>query len=360
MKTFKIWQLVLFFFLLKTNFAWSQKLIADSLILDFKSALPETLLLAAKIDTVLDQRDISDPRLIQIEETTHYGFVPVDLFIRAKQPLNVVIQKALSNHITTQNNPLSLGIKHFEFSKQSHFFFFKKYKLHALITLYQLTQTDSLLPIGKLVYASETTDFLLNTKLNKGYENTFSVWCQELVENINEVIANPESSQNLLPYNFCSGQPDFPWRQLNATAELVILQNGFLVDGYLTFTFPEAKRFFNQSMNTLRYRQQNKFSSIEYGLLDNYWNYRLNSNFRLRFRSHLFLGINRWKDMKTTRHKVYDALIGDLSFGQSLQFHPIHKKTLFAGIGVFQNLYYIYSKNFQFQAGLTFNAGLQL
>jgi len=360
MKILKTSLILLTVFLLKSNPLWSQKLISDSLILDLKYTLPETLQIPIKIDTVLDLRNVDDPVFIAIDEINHYGVVPVDLFIKTKKPLNKIIQQTLFFKNTIKDQSLSLGTKHFEFSKHSKLLLFRKYQLKALIKLYHQTNSDSLLAIGELIFNTGTTKFFINAKLKKEYENVFCIWCQELTKNLNSVSQHLGNNQNPLPYNFRFSQLGLPWMQFFTGAEIILLQKGFLIDGYLTFVYPETKRLFNKSAGTLRFRRDKKFDSIEYGLVNSSLNYRLNSKIFLRFKYDLFLGINRWKDMNVKKHKVYDALIGDLSFSQSLIFHPIHKKTLFVGFGFFQDVYYIYSKNFQFQPGLIINAGLQL
>ena len=360
MKTLKTSLILLTVLLLKANLAWSQKLIADSLVLDLKGALPNTQHHTATIDTVLDIRNVENPRLIGISEIKHYGIVPVDYYIKAHKPLNQIIQKILPFNDSTKTPALSLGLKQFEFSNRSQFWLFEKYRLKALLEIYNRTDPDSLLPIGELIYNSGVNEFFLSAELNKGYEKVFGIWCQELAENLEAVSLNLKNNQNPLPYNFRLYRFGSPWMQLFTGTDFVYLQNGFLIDSYLTFTYPETKRLFNKSATILRFRRDKKFDSIEYGLINGSLNYRLNSLFLLLFKYDLFLGINRWKDMNVTKHTAYDVLIGDLSFSQSFIFFPIHKKTFFGGIGLFQNLYYIYSKDFQFQPGLIINAGLQL
>jgi len=360
MKTLKTILIFFSIFLLKSNQVWSQKLIADSLILDLKCALPDSQQNTASIDTVLDIRNIKDPRLIGISEITHFGIVPVDYHIKAHKPLNQIIQDVLPFRNSTKASSLSLGLKHFEFSNQSQFWLFEKYRLKALLEIYNRVNADSLVPVGELIFNSGSTDFFINAKLKQGYEKVFGIWCQELVENLELVSLNFKNTQNPLPYNFRLFRSRSPWMQLYTGADFIYFQNGFLIDAYLTFTYPETKRLFNKSATVLRFRQEKKFDSIEYGLINSSLNYRLNSHFILRFKYDLFLGINRWKDMNVTKHKAYDILIGDLSFSQSFLFFPIHKKTLFWGIGLFQNVYYVYSKVFQFQPGLIINVGMQL
>lgn len=104
-------------------------MISDSLILDLKYTIPDSQRLTVKIDTILDLRNVDDPRLIAIDEINHYGVVPVDFFIKAEKPLNKIIQESLFFKNTIKDQSLSLGIKYFEFSKHSHLFFFKNINL---------------------------------------------------------------------------------------------------------------------------------------------------------------------------------------------------------------------------------------
>jgi len=353
------YSVILLFFSIP-NVTLSQKLISDSLILDLKYTIPDSQQLSVKIDTVFDLRNVKNPRLIEIDEITHYGFVPIDYYIKSYKPLNKIIQETFPFNSSIKNNSLSLGIQHFELSKESQFFLFKKYNLKTQIKIYNQTNPDSLSPIGELVYDSGATEFFIKAKLKKGYEKIFGIWSQELFNDLKTIAQNLKDNQNPLPYNFRLSRPGLPWMMLYTGAEFIILKNGFIIDGYFTFSYPETKRLFNKSARVLRFRNDQKFDSIEFGLMNSSLNYRLDCNFVLRFKYDLFLGINRWKDMNITKHKIYDAVIGDLSFSQNFIFFPIHKKTIFLGLGTFQNLYYIYSKDFIFHPGLLINAGLQL
>ena len=360
MKNLLLNSLVLILLLLSPNSSLSQKLVSDSLVLDLSSKLTDSLHHTANIDTVLDIREVDDHSILTVSEKTHYGIVPVDYRIKAKKPLNHVIQENLPSNNSEQELFFSLGLKHFELSTGSLFWLFENYRLKALLEIYDHSKPDSLSPIGELIFDSKTKEFFLNADLKKGYEKVFRVWRQELVKNLESVSLNLKNNQNPLPYNFRNYQSGSPWMQLYTGADFIYLQKGFLIDGYLTFTYPETKRLFNKFATILRFRREKKFDSIEYGLINSSFHYRVNYTFLLQFKSDLFLGINRWKDMNIKKHKVYDALIGDLSFSQSFLFFPIHKKTFFCGAGLFQNLYYVYSKNFKFQPGLKINVGLQL
>lgn len=64
--------------------------------------------------------------------------------------------------------------------------------------------------------------------------------------------------------------------------------------------------------------------------------------------------------MDIVKHKLYDALIGDFSISQTLNVFPINRRTPVLGLGFYQNVFYINSMNFKFQAGLLFNIGFKL
>lgn len=339
---------------------WSQKLISDSLFLDLKFAIQDTGQLPVKIDSVCDLRNLENPRQIGVEEKTHYGIVPVDLYILALKPLDEIIQSAFPAAAPKKDNPLVLGLKQFELKNRSQSFFFKKYEIYALVELLDETDDDSLISIGELAYSTSKTDFFFKTKLKNGYENVFKSWSLEFIDNLKDVSEYLAQEKKEPPYNFRISRPNLPWIQLLSGVDFTLLPNAFLVDGYLTFTYPEVKRLFQKSAGSIRFRREKIFDSIEYGIINGAMNYRLSSKYLLSFKYDLFLGINRWKDMQSKKHKIYDALIGDMSFGQSFLFHPIHCKTLFMGLGFFENMYYIYSKGFQFKPGIKLTAGFQL
>jgi hypothetical protein len=166
-----------------------------------------------------------------------------------------------------------------------------------------------------------------------------------------------ENEGTPFPYNFRSYSPNAPWMQLNAGGNFILTTEGFLIDGSLQFAYPEAKRLFFNSAGIIRFRHHKKFDSIEFGMVNNTLNYRLTNKYLFQFRSHLLLGLNRWKDMNTVKHKLYDALIGDVSISQSVFYHPRFARTAIFGVGFYQSVYYIYSMDFKFQFGLQIYLG---
>jgi hypothetical protein len=344
---------------LQTHVVWSQKLIQDSLLLNFENDLSKTIPFSIKIDTVLDFRDVPYSRLIGIDEVNKYVFVPVDLQLVTSRPFANVVQDALPETASDAKEHLSLGICHFDISNRAGFLF-KRYQINALVRLYHPFNADSLMPVGELILESSGTKFFTKAELKRGYESVFQVWNQKLAHDLVSVVKGMENEGTPLPYNFRSYSPNAPWMQLNVGGNFVLANDGFLIDGSLHFAYPEAKRLFFNSAGILRFRHQQKFESIEYGLLNNTLNYRLNNRYLFQFRSHLLLGLNRWKDMKTVKHKLYDALIGDFSITQLLHYHPRFARTPIFGVGLYQSVYYIDSMSFKFQFGAVFHLGRQL
>jgi hypothetical protein len=337
----------------------SQKLIQDSLLLNFENDLSKTIQFPIKIDTIFDFRDVPYSRLIGIDEVKKYVFVPVDLHLVTSRPFVEVVREALPDAAPGAKNRLSLGIYHFDISKRGGFLF-ERYQINALVRLYHLSNADSLMPVGELIFESSRTKFFTKAELKSGYESAFRVWNQQLANDLVAVVQGMENEGTPLPYNFRSYSPNAPWMQLNVGGNFIFTYDGFLIDGSLHFAYPEAKRLFFNSAGIIRFRHQKQFESIEYGLLNNALNYRLNRRYLFRFRFHLLLGLNRWKDMDIVKHKIYDALIGDFSINQSMHYHPRFARTPIFGLGLYQSIYYIDSIGFKFQFGLLVNIGMQL
>lgn len=340
--------------------ARSQKLVLDSLVLDLKSNFSESASIPVKIDTIFDARQVSNPRLIGIDEVKQYIFIPVDLQILAKKPLAAVIQASLPGAAPAASQHLALRLNHFEVATTKPLPFMNRHQIHVSMTLFQRVAPDSLQPAGELVFESGWSRFIKKSSLKTGYENAFPIYLQDLTHTLQTCADHFENKQNPLPYNFRPFRSNAPWLQLNTGTQLIWLPQGFLVDGHLFFTYPEVTRSFFKSITTLRYRKDKVFDTIEFSLFSKFLNYRINPKFLFQFKSQFFLGINRWKDMQAKKHKLYDAVLGDLSFSQSLLFQPLHARTLYFGLGLHQNGYYIHSKNFKFQPGFIFHLGMQL
>ena len=102
------------------------------------------------------------------------------------------------------------------------------------------------------------------------------------------------------------------------------------------------------------------YESIEFGLSIDRLYHRIKQQMVFRGKSQLMLGVNRWKDIETKAHKLYDIGIIDFALSQSLIYNPLDRGSILFGIGLQQNVSYIYSKKIQVQLGLVIHIGLKL
>jgi hypothetical protein len=346
-------------FFLSSN-GWPQKLVQDSLILNIKPVIAESLHLSCTIDSVRDLRPAAEPRTLAIDEMNHYSFVPVDLYIKIPQPLTDIISASLLQGKAGAEAHLCLGINQLELSNHPFLLLFKKYQVNALATFYHTSENDSLIPQGVLVFQSTAKRFFFGSTLQKGYESAFTAWLVDLSCNVSTTTQFLAGDRKTAPYNYRPFKQNAPWMQLNAGTDLTMTNDGVTIDAQLHFTYPEATRLFSESPGTIRFRHQKKYDAIEYGLVNHVVNFRLDPVWLLQFKSNLFIGVNRWKDMKTVNHELYDALIGDFSISQAVHYHPQFARTLWFGCGLAQVVYYIDSQGFQFQYGLVCKIGFQL
>ena len=341
------------------NPLFAQKLVQDSLIISFKP-LENIMPLQCSIDTIIDQRDES-AYVIGIYEKTQYLFVPVDLLICTKQPLSTEISEAFQQ-LPKENSWLrfKLVIDEFKLAKKSNSMFFPRYQLNVSVQLYKKNDKNNSERIGQLLYESVYRKPFFGDKLKKGFEAVIQKWQYELVDDLSR-LGKDTSLQLLKLENFRI--KSYSGRQTNLLTgfDVILSPQGQCVDGALCFSHREAKkRFFRSGGYNLRYRTGEDFESIEFGLSTDYLFYRFHQNFVFRGKSQLMFGLNRWKDIETVDHKIYDAFIVDYSLSQSLIYNPLDKRSLILGIGVQENLYYIYSKDFKFQPGLLIHFGVKL
>jgi len=339
--------------------AGSQSLVRDSLILNPRIRLPEQPPASFRLDTVLDLRGNGNPRLVGMDEVTHYRIVPVDRAILTVRPLADLVYRLFPDDRPENGNVYSLSIDRFAFSRQRMCFAAKRQRVHALMTLYRKSDNDSLAVQGRLVFDSGVSGFSISGDIKKTVTSAMACWMRDLVRDVPAAVRYLEDTHAAeRPFYFVPPRRQIPWMQLNARGYFIVTRDGYLIDGRLYFTYPEARRLFPDDAGLIRYRHGKNFESVEYGLLNSALNRRLNDRFLLRFQCHLLAGINRWRDMDTVRHKLYDALILDLSFSQSVNYHPSRVRTPVFGIGFSQSLYYVYSAGVQFRAGLVFNTGI--
>ena len=113
----------------------AQKLVLDTLVVSFsRDSLSSHL--SVQIDTVLDERDVDDPALLDYGEKNQYMFIPVDQKILAHRQITEVIQNGLEGETKQAGESTCLGLRHLDFSSQTQYFIQPVSKLHASVYVY--------------------------------------------------------------------------------------------------------------------------------------------------------------------------------------------------------------------------------
>ena len=237
---------------------------------------------------------------------------------------------------------------------------YPRYLLNASVSLYQRHDQGSAEHIGDLLYESTCRKRFFRDKPKEGYESTIRIWQRELVQDLS-MLADRASRRTPIMENLRTtgyeGRPVNMLIGLNA----VVGTHSDVFDSEIFFSHREARRrFFRSGGYCIRYRDAEDFESIELGLSNDYLFHRLHPSIVFRGKSEIMLGVNRWKNIDTVDHKIYDALIVDYSLSQSLIFNPLDRRSLLLGIGLQENPFYIFSKRFQFQFGLLIYLGAKL
>lgn len=294
LKIFSIW--ISAFLTLQVIFpgdAGSRTLACDSLILQIQSDLPAQTSIPCSMDTVIDLRNISDPRQIGIDEIKRYSLVPVDRYLLTSEPLTDIVHRAFSSPRPDAGAKYRLGIRQFQLSEQSFLLVLKKFVINARLIVFEKSNTDTLMPRGDLVFDSGSVSFFLTAKMKTGYESAVRNWIRDVSRDVCASACYLAGEFDKRPDNFRIYSPDPPWMQLFMSGTYIFLKDGFLADGRLHFVYPEVRRLFFNASGLLRYRHQRKFDSIEYGVMNYAFNSRLNPWMLFQVQSHLLFGLNR-------------------------------------------------------------------
>jgi len=335
----------------------AQNIIQDTLTISIKQ-IPENEI-PVVIDTVIDARE-EDEFCIGTYEVKKYWIVPVDLLIQTDRPLRSAIKNIFSQTLFPTKPNLRLLIDKFELSKNSNSYIYPHYKLNASIQIYKLNESDKYHYLGRLIYEKTRRKKFISDDLKKGFEVVVEDWQHDFVSDLESISKNSRLSQDHLPENFRTKNNEIRWKNFYSSFDYIFGLEDQLLDGEIYFSDRESRRFFYRNGYGIRYRNSEAFESIELGLSIDFLQYRINPSFMFKLKTQLFVGFNNWNDFDVYEHEFYDAFIGDFSFSQSLVYNPIDKRSLIFGIGLAEDLTYIYSQIFRIHAGILFHLGVKL
>ena len=350
----------IFFILVPGQSTDAQELVQDTLVVRFPPAIDvETG--PVGIDSVIDRRQ-EPSHTVGRYEVSKFFVVPVDLLICTENLLAQEITRTIGfDSYEDKDLRFRLFIDDFTLDKKTAGWMYPHYRLSASLGVHRFTDMDSSIYIGHLLYETSCRKSLFKDKLKKGYESVIHKWCNELALDLSHLSQTAIAKQPVQLSNFRKNKPLSRRLHMHATVDVIYGTQHWLADWAFYSSHREArKRFFRSGGYHLRYRNADDFEAIEFGLSIDHLFYRFDRNLMLRGKSQFMLGLNRWKDTDTVEHKLYDVLLLDYSLSQSLVFDSLDKRGVIFGIGILENVYTIYSKSVQFQAGLVFHAGLKL
>ena len=335
---------------------YAQKFVQDSLIISF--AENDSLKLKnISIDSVIDSRE-KQSQILSRYEKNFYLFIPVDLLILSKKTLTDEILNMV--HSTHSHSKYHLAVNEFELNKITNSYLYPRYQLNTVLTLYKKNDQNQTEYMGQLIYESKYRKPFFHDKLKNGYENVIRKWQYELINDLS-LIKKDDISQLHKLYNFRPKKYYGSNLNLITVFDVSIGTFGRIVDGQLFLANREAEKWlFRNGGYNIRYRTNKEFEAIEFGITSDYLFRRFHKNYLFRCNSNILFGLNRWKDVDKIDHKVYDAFLLEYSLSQTFTYNPLDKRSFLLGIGLLENLTYIYSKDLNFEIGVLLQLGIKL
>ncbi|HNV82060.1 MAG TPA: hypothetical protein PLO02_09990 [Tenuifilaceae bacterium] len=346
--------LLLLFTLFQSNL-YSQRMIYDSLLVDFGH--PKEPVNGIKIDTIIDERK-ENPKFLGVYESTKYLYVPVDRYIAIKKPLADEIGALFSHDDgNALGRELKLTIKEFTLTARSQFFS-KKYVTQAMIAVSEVDSSRTYQSIGNLIYEEYAAPKGFKSGAKEGYSASIDVWKQHFSADLVKLSVCPGNDGFCGLPNLYLGSQSLK-KNLMPSLEVSWWIDAWLVDGEIIFARPESsKRFFRKAFS-LRYRNQPKFQSFEFNFSNDQLNFRLSDLLVTTLKSKLFLGINLWDENEYKHRGFEDIFVLDYSLGQYILINPFGKKGLTGGIGAMASATYVYSEGFDIKPFLTVQMGVK-
>jgi hypothetical protein len=338
---------------------FAQKLVRDSILVSFENPHLNQVL-EIPIDSIPDLRNTS-PHTIGKYEVTKFLFIPVDLDIYTEKPLRREILQTLNSPANQSSLPkFRLVINEFNLSRNSGSWLFPRYLLNAAFQVYW-HQSDSTHFIGEILYEIPRRPAILGGNLKTSFGKVINKWQQNFITDLNTIANSLAAGETPRLENLRTDIYTGKSINLYSGISYIRYPNSHVIDGEMFFSHREARRWFIRTGGyQVRFRNADDFESLSFGLSRDYLFYRLNRNFVFKGKSQLMLGINRWKDIQTTNHEIYDALIFEYVLGQDIVYNVLDKSSILFGIGLQENVFYIYSKDWQFKIGFSIHLGIKL
>jgi len=339
--------------------ATAQDLIQDSLVISIDK-LEYTEHANLVIDTVIDAREVPN-RQIGVYELNKYWLIPVDLLIQTERPLAESLNHIFKQPAKTDTGKIQISIEKFSVNKNTNSLFYPHYHLNASIQLFNINSVGQSDYIGRLLYEPSCRAPFFSDDLQDGFQSVVNIWINEFAHDLEKMhMLNNSSSTGIMFNNLRRDIHDVNWINFYGGFDYIFGFRERLIDGEFYFSHREARSTFYRSGYGIRYRMADLFESIEFGSSVDYLLFRISSSIVVQLKSQLLIGANRWKDYRKTEHEIYDIFIGDFALSQCVILNPLDKTSLLIGLGLSEDLSYVYSRGLKFHIGLLVHMGFKL
>lgn len=347
----KIFLSIVFYTILCSQVCYSQKYVSDSTEINFGT--DTTNLITLNIDSVVDMRDNLHGSQIKITEFVHYVFIPVDFFYVTKTDLSNEIHSIFSGSDSSAMT-YKLVIRRFEIGTSEGFV--TTPVLISQIEVYSGINSKNKQFVGTLIY--EKTGKKPAKHMEKVfYEILIELWKKDFAKDIIRLDSTQSNKRNIAFSNFIPSP--YKVRELIfSQASYLIGENYYQLDIDLGFYNPESTIKFNRHTWFFRYRNEKRFESVAFGSRSYHWYKRINENFVVDLEQKNCVGVNRWKDIKTYEHKLYDIVNVNAGIKAGIYYMPFGKRTVVAGLTTSQDLIYIFCMDAFFRSSIGISIGI--
>jgi hypothetical protein len=322
----------------------AQKMIGDTIKILFGKESHG--LIDLPLDSVTDNRKLSG-RCVAINEKTKYLFVPIDQYVVTDKLVSDEIKQMFSGKPDSSSLKYRLEIRQFTVGTSSGFLS-SNYTCQAAISLYAVDPFKNKKYMGTLLYENSGAPKRNKRILKNGYETIIDIWKKQFSSDIRLITAYPGADSLNLIANFRREQYAYR-KNLLTNIEYIRGIDSWLIDGEIIFSLPEAGKRFSRKAYSLRYRNNKEYESYETTISNRQANFRLSENYVFILKGKMFFGLNRWKEEEYKKHGLEDLILLDYSLSQQITLNRFYKKGITLGLGVMEDLTYIYSQNISFK-----------
>ncbi len=339
----------LFILLLFTRFCFTQDFVKDSTVINFGNNTIRPVLYS--IDSVIDQRTELSSNVLRISEKKQYRYIPVDYYFVTQQSIASNIKQLIIDD-TLSDESINLVLKKFEINHRGGIL--PASVLSAQISIYKGKINSRKTLDGTLIY--ETSGKKPNKRNSQEcYENLIDSWRSDFIIDIKRLQSNHSDSI----YHYRIGKEDAKTR-LYCSSAFYYGIDWCMLDVNLGFYEPEASKRFVRHSHFFRYRNEKRFESVAMGSNASHFYCRINKDFISEIEGRFCVGFNRWRDMDTFKHKLYDIANVNASIKTGILYSPFDKKGISMGGGLLLDSYYIYSLNIQLKPAVYLIFGISL